>query len=131
MRRGGSKKSSVTFSPPTMQKDDSSSDKENINDDDRNRLKSLKDSLISQVIHLGGIDNSSWSIIKATFESFYEGIDAPTQRYLYNKYLYWKKFPSRFDKLRSIRVFSPSFVGRTSQQVIASHHSPSAPQVIP
>ena len=59
---------------------------------------SLKRTLADQIHHLGGIENSDWCILTATFDSFYRETDNSTRSKLYYKLAYWRRYPARFNR---------------------------------
>ena len=56
---------------------------------------SLKGTLADQIHHLGGIETCDWSILIATFDNFYRATDNSTRKKLYNKFVYWQRYPKR------------------------------------
>lgn len=113
--------SRFAFSSPAIQKKLSNSDEEN--DDDRKKMVSLTKSLIMQINHLGGIDNSNWRVLKSTFESFYDELDTTTHRRLYNKYQYWKGDPSKYNSfcdIQRLSLCSPEIVTTSAPNIVSS-----------
>ena len=113
--------SRFAFSSPAIQKKLSNSDEEN--DDDRKKRVSLTKSLIMQINHLGGIDNSNWRVLKSTFESFYDELDTTTHRRLYNKYQYWKGDPSKYNSfcdIQRLSLCSPEIVTTSAPNIVSS-----------